>query len=149
MIRQTTEPTGPRFRTLPQVAEELATSDAQIMALIKRGDLAALQIGGRGQWRVEPARLEEYTARCYEETDRRLRAGEADPAAALGETGNERPKGRGPEHPGQAPSKVDERSRPRPGDLEQTGSFGPTAVQSGASCEPPSDRRGSVCDQDA
>jgi excisionase family DNA binding protein len=69
---------GPRFLTVPQVAEELATSDAQIMALLKRGELVGVQIGGRGHWRVERVRLEEYIARCYEETDRRLREGEPD-----------------------------------------------------------------------
>ena len=43
-----TEQPGPRFLTIPQVAEELATSQAQIMALLKRGDLPTMQIGGRG-----------------------------------------------------------------------------------------------------
>lgn len=72
----TAEPTGPRFLTVPQVAEELATSQAQIMALLRRGELVGLQFGGRGHWRVERVHLEEYIARCYEETDRKLRAGE-------------------------------------------------------------------------
>ncbi len=48
MTDQQPEP-GPRFLTIPQVAEELATSQAQIMALVKRGDLAALHMDGRGQ----------------------------------------------------------------------------------------------------
>jgi len=61
--------------TIPQVADELATIRAQILPLIKRGDLSAIQIGGRGQWRIERVKLEEYVARCYEETDRRLRDG--------------------------------------------------------------------------
>jgi hypothetical protein len=46
-----------RFLTVPQVAEELATSSAQIMALLKRGHLVGIQIGGRGQWRIERAKL--------------------------------------------------------------------------------------------
>jgi prophage regulatory protein len=62
--------------TVPQVADELATSQAQILALVKRSELPAIQIGGRGQWRIERVKLEEYIARCYEETDRRLQAGE-------------------------------------------------------------------------
>ena len=33
-----------RFLTIPQVAEELATSEAQISALVKRGDLPAFQV---------------------------------------------------------------------------------------------------------
>ena len=61
----TDQAAGQRFLTIPQVAEELATSPAQILALIKRGELGALQIGGRGQWRIERVRLEEYIARCY------------------------------------------------------------------------------------
>src|SRR3954464_13565899 len=49
-----------RFLTIDDVAEELATSPAQIRALIRRKELPALQIGGRGQWRVERAKLEAY-----------------------------------------------------------------------------------------
>ncbi len=67
---------GPRFLTIPQVAEELATSQAQVLALVKRGELPAIQIGGRGQWRIERVRLEACIARCYEGTDRRIRVGE-------------------------------------------------------------------------
>jgi len=51
-----------RFLTIPQVAEELATSEAQINALLKRGDLVAIKLGGRGQWRVERSKLEEFIA---------------------------------------------------------------------------------------
>jgi prophage regulatory protein len=64
------EQPGPRFLTVPQGAEELATSEAQIMALLKRSELRGVQIGGRGHWRIERVKLEEYIARCYEETDR-------------------------------------------------------------------------------
>ena len=59
---------GPRFLTLADVAEVLNTSSAQVYALVRRGDLPAIKIGGRGQWRVEAARLEEFIARMYEET---------------------------------------------------------------------------------
>ena len=41
-----TQQPSPRFLTVPQVAEELATSQAQILSLVKRGDLPAIQIGG-------------------------------------------------------------------------------------------------------
>lgn len=37
-----------RFLTIPDVAEELTTSTSQIRALIRAGDLPAIQIGGRG-----------------------------------------------------------------------------------------------------
>ena len=55
----------PRFLTLADVAEVLNTSSAQVYALVRRGDLEAIKIGGRGQWRVEASKLEEYIARMY------------------------------------------------------------------------------------
>ena len=58
----------PRFLTLADVAEVLATSSAQVYALVRRGDLPAIKIGGRGQWRVESSQLEEFIARMYDET---------------------------------------------------------------------------------
>lgn len=58
----------PRFFTLEQVAEELSTSVAQIYALVRRGELPAIRLGGRGQWRVERARLEEFIDKLYKET---------------------------------------------------------------------------------
>ncbi len=57
-----------RFLTLPEVAEELATSTAQVYALVRKGDLPAIKIGGRGQWRVERTRLEEWLERQYADT---------------------------------------------------------------------------------
>lgn len=57
----------PRFMTLPDVAAELAVSQSQMYALVKPGELPAIQIGGRGQWRVERVKLEEYIARMYEQ----------------------------------------------------------------------------------
>jgi hypothetical protein len=38
-----------RFMTLEPLAEELATSVAQVLALMKRRELEAVQIGGRRQ----------------------------------------------------------------------------------------------------
>jgi excisionase family DNA binding protein len=58
----------PRFLTLADVAEVLNTSSAQVYALVRRGELAAIKIGGRGQWRVEAAQLEEFIQRMYAET---------------------------------------------------------------------------------
>jgi excisionase family DNA binding protein len=60
----------PRFLTLEQVAKELSTSEAQIYALVRRGELSAIRLGGRGQWRVERSKLEEFIARLYRETER-------------------------------------------------------------------------------
>ncbi len=55
----------PRFLTLTDVAEVLNTSGAQVYAMVRRGELAAIKIGGRGQWRVEASKLEEYIAQQY------------------------------------------------------------------------------------
>jgi excisionase family DNA binding protein len=59
---------GARFLTLVDVAEVLNTSSAQVYALVRGGDLPAIKIGGRGQWRVESSELENYIARMYEQT---------------------------------------------------------------------------------
>ena len=59
---------APRFLTLAEVAETLATSPAQVYALVRRGDLPAIKIGGRGQWRVEAVQLEEFIQRMYAQT---------------------------------------------------------------------------------
>lgn len=55
-----------RFYTIPEVAEAFATSEAQIRSLLKSGDLEGIQIGGRGQWRVEDVKLDEYIERMYQ-----------------------------------------------------------------------------------
>ena len=57
-----------RFLTLADVAEVLNISDSQTYALVRNGDLDAIKIGGRGQWRVEREKLEAYIARMYDET---------------------------------------------------------------------------------
>lgn len=59
---------GPRFLTLADVAETLSISSAQVYALVRRNDIRAVKIGGRGQWRVEVSELEAYIARLYEDT---------------------------------------------------------------------------------
>ena len=63
----------PRFLTLAEVAEVLNTSVAQVYALVRRGDLEAIKIGGRGQWRVESDKLEEYIASAYLAARRHIR----------------------------------------------------------------------------
>lgn len=59
---------NPRFLQLADVAEILNTSSAQVYALVRRGDLPAIKIGGRGQWRVEASELEAYIQRAYQQT---------------------------------------------------------------------------------
>jgi excisionase family DNA binding protein len=60
--------TPPRFLQLSDVAEILNTSTAQVYALVRRGELPAIKIGGRGQWRVERVQLEEFIQRMYADT---------------------------------------------------------------------------------
>ena len=59
---------GARFLLLSDVATELNVSDSQVYHLVRSGELPAIKIGGRGQWRVERAMLEEYIQRKYAET---------------------------------------------------------------------------------
>lgn len=61
-------PATRRFLQLADVAEILNISSAQAYALVRSGDLPAIKIGGRGQWRVEASVLEDYIARLYAET---------------------------------------------------------------------------------
>jgi excisionase family DNA binding protein len=70
----------PRFLTLDDVAEILNVSWSQAYALVRRRELIAIQIGGRGQWRVEVDELERFIQQKYAEA----RAGgvPADPGPA-------------------------------------------------------------------
>jgi excisionase family DNA binding protein len=58
----------PRFLQLSDVAEVLNISSSQTYALVRNGDLPAIKIGGRGQWRVERTALEDYISRLYTQT---------------------------------------------------------------------------------
>ena len=58
----------PRFMLLADVATELNVSESQVYHLVRSGDLPAIKIGGRGQWRVERTKLEEYIEQKYAET---------------------------------------------------------------------------------
>lgn len=57
-----------RFLTLADIADTLNISAAQAYALVRSGDLPAIKVGGRGQWRVEASELEAYITRMYDET---------------------------------------------------------------------------------
>lgn len=59
----------PRFLTLADVAEILATSVSQVRALVRDRELRAIQIGGRQQWRVETSELEAYIQRMYDRAE--------------------------------------------------------------------------------
>jgi excisionase family DNA binding protein len=58
-----------RFLTLADVAELLNVSASQAYALVRSGDLRAIKVGGRGQWRVEQTELERFIADKYEQTE--------------------------------------------------------------------------------
>ncbi len=59
-----------RLLQLADVAEMLNISGAQVYALVRRKELKAMKIGGRGQWRVEAAEVEAYIQRAYDDADR-------------------------------------------------------------------------------
>jgi excisionase family DNA binding protein len=57
-----------RFIQLSEVSEVLDISAAQAYALVRSGELPAIKVGGRGQWRVEVSELENYIQRMYTDT---------------------------------------------------------------------------------
>ncbi len=57
-----------RFLHLADVADVLNISAAQAYALVRSGELPAIKVGGRGQWRVEREQLEAYIQRAYTDT---------------------------------------------------------------------------------
>ncbi len=63
-----TDDVARRFIPLTEVSEILDISAAQAYALVRSGDLPAIKVGGRGQWRVETVELEAYIQRMYSET---------------------------------------------------------------------------------
>ena len=65
-----------RFLTLADVAEILATSVAQVRALVQANELRYIQIGGRQQYRIEAVELENYIQRKYAEADAKSNATE-------------------------------------------------------------------------
>ena len=67
----------PRFLPLTDVAEILNISSAQAYALVRSGDLPAIKVGGRGQWRVETSELESYIQRMYDRTRALVTTGDA------------------------------------------------------------------------
>ncbi len=66
---------APRFLTLADVTETLNISSAQAYALVRSGELPAIQVGGRGQWRGGGGEIEAYISRMYEQTRQRVKSG--------------------------------------------------------------------------
>ena len=59
----------PKFVPLEYVMDELSISRSQAYAIVRSGDLRAIQVGGRGQWRVSLDEIEAYIERCYAAAD--------------------------------------------------------------------------------
>jgi excisionase family DNA binding protein len=59
-----------RFLTLSDTAEVLNISLGQAYGLVRSGELPAIKVGSRGQWRVERSVLESYIEAKYEEARR-------------------------------------------------------------------------------
>src|SRR2546423_4815179 len=51
------------FLQMSDVGEELSVSMSQVYLMVRSGELPAIKVGGRGQWRIERAKLEEYIER--------------------------------------------------------------------------------------
>lgn len=79
-----TEPSTPqpgRFLTLTDVAEVLALTAAEVVALVRSGELPAIRLGAIGQWRVEYSVLESFIADKYDEARRMALWNEAQSAS--------------------------------------------------------------------
>ena len=76
---------APRFYLLADVAEQLNVTTVQVRALVKSGELPAIQVGGRGQWRIEATQLEAYIERKYAETKAKVEARRRSGDGASGE----------------------------------------------------------------
>jgi len=57
---------------LSDIAERLNTTTRQVYALVRSGELHAIQVGGRNQWRVPEEALLEYIARHGDDGDEPL-----------------------------------------------------------------------------
>ena len=58
----------PRFLTLSDVAAILNVAPAQVYTLVRSGELPAIKIGARGQWRVEAQVIEDFITSMYAQT---------------------------------------------------------------------------------
>lgn len=62
----------PRFLSLADITEILQVPMATVRALVRSGEIRAIQVGGKGTWRVERSEFEAYIERCYAETEARI-----------------------------------------------------------------------------
>lgn len=54
--------------TLEEVQETLSINRSLAYTLVRSGELRAIRVGGRGQWRIEQSELEAFISRAYEAT---------------------------------------------------------------------------------
>jgi excisionase family DNA binding protein len=66
----------PRMLTLDQVEEVLNLGKPLVYALVRSGELRAVQFGGRGVWRVREDDLRAYIDAAYEKTAERIASGQ-------------------------------------------------------------------------
>jgi excisionase family DNA binding protein len=52
-------------------------SARQAYALVRRGDIRAIKVGGRGQWRIEADEVERYIQSQYAEVAREIEHADA------------------------------------------------------------------------
>jgi excisionase family DNA binding protein len=74
-----------RFLTLADVAEILNISAAQAYALVRRGEIRAIKVGGRGQWRIEEDEVERYVESSYAQVARDIERALPDGASVRGD----------------------------------------------------------------
>jgi hypothetical protein len=58
----------PRYLKLEDVATYRSTSVSQVYALVRSGEPPAIKLGGRGVWRVDRKKLDDYVDRLEQET---------------------------------------------------------------------------------
>ncbi|MFV0252330.1 MAG: helix-turn-helix domain-containing protein [Beutenbergiaceae bacterium] len=61
----------PRFLSLADVCEILQVPMPTVRALVRSGELKAIQVGGKGTWRVENSALEAYIEHRYRVEEQR------------------------------------------------------------------------------
>ena len=68
----------PRFVTLEHVQAELSICYIQALSLVRSGELRAIKVGGRGQWRVSLDAFENYIEERYAKTAQLVEEATAD-----------------------------------------------------------------------
>lgn len=66
-----------RFVPLDVIVEIFSISRSQAYSLVRSGELRAIQVGGRGQWRVELSEIEAYIERAHTVTRLAVDSGDA------------------------------------------------------------------------